>query len=207
MADGRGDTGGIGTTVANRLARTLSASVGTARKPRARLVLLSVTLVYLGTFLWLLEDLVIDRGAGFGIEVLNDPIGLAFQPGPGPYTHEAMAIVDLGVATWFLSPLNLLLAVGISLLVGLNIALSFLAVTQPKSCGVSASAGIVASVPALLAGTACCAPLLLLVLGIQAGGLFLLGFTLLLPAGAVLLLGTLVYLAGQVDPTMFGSVN
>ena len=96
---------------------------------------------------------------------------------------------------------NTAIGLVISLLVGLNLALTYLAVTQPKSCGIEAGTGVLAAVPALFAGSACCGPVLFLVIGIQAGGVLLTAFQWLLPAAALLLLGSLVLVAGRVDPT------
>jgi hypothetical protein len=59
---------------------------------------------------------------------------------------------------------------------------------------------VFASIPGLLAGSTCCAPVLLVVVGIQASGLVLAAFVWLLPVSVALLLGTLVYVAGKIDP-------
>lgn len=98
--------------------------------------------------------------------------------------------------------MNLLLGFGLSVLVGLNLALSYLAVRQPASCGIGAGTGLLASIPALLSGTACCAPVILIVLGIQASALVLSLFVWLLPIGTGALLVSLVYVATRIDPTV-----
>jgi len=158
--------------------------------------------VYLATFLWAMADIAIRTSAGIGVTaVVDDPLSRMFVPGPGPYTHEPIALIELGVATFTFSPLNTALGLFIAGLVGLNLASTYLAITQPASCGIGATSGVFASVPALLAGSTCCAPVVLVALGIQASGILLTAFTWLLPLGVLTLLASQVYLAGQVDLT------
>jgi hypothetical protein len=181
----------------------LTARVGRMvfRGRRTLAVLLSVTVAYLLTFLWMLNDIIIHRDAGWSVFVVDTPLQTMLQPAPGSFLYQPVALLELQVAIWEFSPLNTLLGIGIATLVGLNIAFSVLAITQPKSCGISPGAGILASVPALLAGSTCCAPVILLVLGIQASGILLTAFVWLLPVSISLLVLTLVHLAGKVDST------
>lgn len=188
--------------VRRRLGLTLTVSTGVFRRPKALGVFLAVTAVYLVTFLWAMADIVIRTSADIGVTaVVDDPLSQMFVPGPGPYTHEPVALIELGVATFAFSPLNTALGLFIAALVGLNLASTYLAVTQPAACGLGATSGLFASVPALLAGSTCCAPVILIALGIQAGGILLTAFSWLLPLGVIALLASQVYLAGQVDPT------
>ncbi len=162
-------------------------------------VFAAVTLAYLFVFLWALGDLILQSGAGYSLFVADRPLARALRPAPGAFLFQPVALVEFGVGVWELSPLNTLLGGLIASLVGLNLSVSYLAVTQPKSCGLSASAGVLASVPGLLAGSTCCAPVLLLVVGIQASGIVLTAFVWLLPASLLLLVATLVYVAGRID--------
>lgn len=98
--------------------------------------------------------------------------------------------------------MNALVGLALSGLVGANLALSYLAVVQPRACGIGAGTGVLASVPALLSGTACCAPVILVVLGIQASAALLSLLAWLLPVGVALLLLSLAYLTTKVDPAM-----
>ena len=186
--------------VRRRLARTglVARSVGRRRDSLA--VLLTVTVAYLLVFLLALGDIVVHSEAGVSVFVAENPLSRAFRPAPGAFLFQPVALLELGVALWEFSPLNTLLGLAIAALVGLNLAFSYLAVTQPRSCGLSAGAGLVASVPGLLAGSTCCAPALLVVAGIQASGIVLTAFVWLLPVSLALLVGTLVYVAGMVDP-------
>ena len=88
------------------------------------------------------------------------------------------------------------------MLVGLNLALTYLAWTQPKACGIGeSSSGLLAGLPALLSGTACCGPVLLLVVGIQASGVLITAFQFLLPVAALVLVGSLILVGRQITPS------
>jgi hypothetical protein len=177
-------------------------SRGAVRRRDSRAVLVGVLVVYLGAFLVALRDLTVRGGADIAVTVADAPLSTALEPGTGPFTYRPVVLLELGVAVWEFSPLNTLLGVGLAALVGLNIALSYLAVTQPRACGIGAGAGIAASFPALLAGSTCCAPVIVLVLGIQASSALLTAFVWLLPVSVLLLVGTLLYVSGKIDPTV-----
>jgi hypothetical protein len=186
----------------SRLATTGSLSTGVLRRPDSLLAFLVVTVAYLLTYLVVMNDLTIGLGAGFAVEqVVAEPFSRMFEPGPGQFQYEAVAVLEVGIGIWVFSPLNTAIGLAVSVLVGLNLALSYLAVTQPRSCGLEAGTGVFAAVPALFAGSACCGPVIFLVIGIQASGVLLTAFQWLLPASVLLLLGSLVFIAGKVDPT------
>lgn len=186
----------------NPLTRTVAAVALAFRRPNSAAVFLLATTIYLAGFLVAIGDLALQPGTGFSILFVEDPFARALERAPGPFAYEGIAIVDLGVARYLFSPGNLLLGIGLAILVGLNLALSFLAVTQPKSCGIGAGTGVLASVPALLSGSACCAPIVLIVLGIQASSLLLAVFAWLLPIGVVLLVASLWVIAREIDPAV-----
>jgi len=58
--------------------------------------------------------------------------------------------------------------------------------------------GVLAAVPTLPSGTACCGPVVLLAVGVTAGGALVSLFAWLVPIGAVALLGSLAYVAGKI---------
>ncbi|WP_331235979.1 hypothetical protein [Natronorarus salvus] len=164
-----------------------------------------VALLYLLGFLFAIGDLNVRPEAGLSLFVVDDPLSRMVEPGPGPFAYEGVATIDLLLFRYLLSPVNLAIGLGLSLLVGLNLALSYLAITQPKSCGIGTSTGVLASVPALVSGTACCAPVVFLVFGIQASAALLTVFVWLLPIGVVFLVGSLAYVSTEVDPTALGT--
>lgn len=193
-------------TLPRPIARPLAALEHTGRvllvartRRRALAAFGAATVGYLLAFLYALRDLSLGA-AGTGVIVVDDPLSRMVEPGPGAFTYEPVAFVEFGVGALLFSPINTFLGLGLAVLVGANLALSYLAIAQPASCGVGASTGVLAAVPALLGGSACCAPVVLIVLGIQAGALTASLFGWLLPLGTALLVVTLVYVAGKVDP-------
>jgi hypothetical protein len=187
------------TRARRRLAVTGAVARGVLRRRGSLVVFAAVTGGYLLAFLWLLGDMVVATEVGFSMFVVDDPLARSLRPAPGAFLFRPVALFELGVVVWEFSPLNTLLGAGIATLVGFNLAVSYLAVTQPRSCGLSTGAGLLASIPGLLAGSTCCAPVLLLVIGIQASGLVLAAFAWLLPVSVLLLVSTLVYVAGKID--------
>jgi hypothetical protein len=187
--------------VRKRIGWTWSLVTGLLRRPRTLLLFLAVTVAYLTAFLVVMQDFTFDFSVGFSSLFVAEPLSRMFEPGPGQYQYEAIAVLDLWIGTWVFSPINTAIGLFISVLVGLNLTLSYLAVTQPRSCGIETGTGVLAAVPALLAGSACCGPVIFLVVGIQASGILLTAFQWLLPAAALVLLGSLGFVASRVDPT------
>ena len=181
------------------VAKTRTATALTVRGRDARGVATAVTMAYLLVYLWALGHLAPGLG-GYSLTVVEAPLSKLFQPALGPLTFTPVATVELGPLTYLFS-LNSVIGLGLAALVGLNLGLTYLVWTQPKACGMSrSSTGVIASIPAVLSGTACCGPVVLIVLGIQASGVLLTTFQFLLPISVVLLLGSLVLVARQIDP-------
>lgn len=169
-------------------------------RPASLAILLTTGVGYWITYLWAIQDLAFRRGVNIDIFVVDRPLSRVFEPAPGTYSYEPIALIEFGFGTLLLSPINMLLGLSLAVLVGLNLALTYLAITQPKSCGISAGSGVLAAVPALLAGSACCAPFILIALGITATGSLLATLPILLPIGFLMLLISLVYLVQKIDP-------
>lgn len=181
------------------VARTRQATALTLRRRDALLVFGGVTVGYLLVYLWAIGHLAPGVG-GYELMVVADPLGSFLRPALGPFSFTPVARVTVGPVTYLFS-LNTVLGLGLALLVGLNLALTFLAWTQPKACGIGqSSTGAIASLPALLSGTACCGPVVLIVLGVQASGVLLTAFQYLLPVAALLLVGSLVLVGRQIEP-------
>ncbi|MCL7419684.1 MAG: hypothetical protein M8364_02095 [Methylobacter sp.] len=128
----------------------------------------------------------------------GQPLDLLFKS-RAPFYFEAIAVVEFFFLTYLFSPLNLLLAVTLALLVGLNVTTSYIGFVQPKVCRGRPAAGLLTSLPALLAGSACCGPLLLVLLGIQATAALVAFFSLLVPVSILLLLGAWLLSLRQID--------
>ena len=190
-------------TTTGRVSRSLRHTpivvLDAVRRPTALTVLLVSTFGYLTVFLWAIGDLAFRSSAGRRLFVVDEPATRMFERAPGAFSYEPIAFVEFGIGTYLFSPINVGIGLSIAILVGVNMMVSYLAIRQPKSCGIGAGSGVLASVPALLAGSACCAPVLLIVLGITASGTLLAVLPWLLPLGIVLLLSSLAYLAGKID--------
>jgi len=188
---------GIG-RVGTALARTRDAALLTVRRRDAAAVFLAMTTVYLLAYLRAIGHLSSGLG-GVEVVVVDDALAQLFRQARGPLAFRPVARVSLGPVTYLFS-LNTPIGGAIAALVGLNLALSYLAYTSPAACGIgSRSAGLFAGVPALLSGSACCGPVVLIVLGIQASGVLLSAFQFLLPAAILALLGSLVLVGRQVN--------
>ncbi|WP_255198913.1 hypothetical protein [Halorarius litoreus] len=182
------------------VARTRAATSLTLRRREPRAVFIGVTSGYLLVYLWVIGHLAPGLG-GYGVTVVADPLAKLLRPELGPFMFTSVARVQLGPLT-YLASFNTVVGLGISVLVGLNLALTYLAWTQPKACGIGeSSSGLLAGLPALLSGTACCGPVLLLVVGIQASGVLITAFQFLLPVAALVLVGSLILVGRQITPS------
>ncbi|WP_435363294.1 hypothetical protein [Haloarchaeobius sp. DYHT-AS-18] len=168
-------------------------------------VTLAVTALYLGIYLVAIGDLAIRSGFGVGYIVVSDPVARMFEPTTSRFAWEAIALVNLEVVRLLVSPLNIALGLVLAGLVGINLGVTYLTWRHPKACGIDrggagSSTSVLAAVPALLSGTACCGPVVLIALGVSASGALLTVFEWLLPVGVLLLLASLVYSGGKMDP-------
>lgn len=120
----------------------------------------------------------------------------------GAITFEPVAQLTLPGLTILMSPLNILMGAVLAVRAGLNLAVTWLAFRQPKACRFNRSTGTLASIPALLAGSACCAPAIILILGLQISSLFVTVFQVLIPVSIGLLVVTLVMILRRTDPAL-----
>jgi hypothetical protein len=170
-------------------------------------VFAGVTLAYLLAYLYAVGHLAFGGDSEMSVLVVADPLSRFFQPSLGPLSFEPVALVEFGVGTYLFS-LNTVIGLGIAVLVGANLAVTYLAWRQPKACGLGASeasSGLLAGIPALLSGTACCGPIILIIFGVQASSALLTAFQWLLPAAVALLVGSLLWVGRKVDPALVGS--
>jgi hypothetical protein len=155
---------------------------------------------YLVLFLVALQDI---STGGRGFELLTTDWTRMFERA-GAVTFEAIAQVTLPGLTILLSPLDILIGLVLAVLAGLNLAVTWMAFRQPTACRFNRSTGVLASLPALLAGGACCAPAIVLILGLQVSSLFVSVFQVMIPVSAVLLLVTLALIVHRTDPELLG---
>jgi len=149
---------------------------------------------YLAVYLVAIGDVTL--GGSWGLTVTDPSLALnrrAFA------SFEPVAAVSSPYVTALVSPVNIAVGAVLSALVGANLAFSYYTWRNPDSCGTTNASGLLSSVPALLAGTACCAPVVLLVLGIQASAALLAFFRFALPLSVLLLLVSLAYVVAEAD--------
>ncbi|QFU84734.1 hypothetical protein [Natronorubrum aibiense] len=181
-----------------RFEETVAAIGLVVRRSDSLAITAVIVISYLTVFLWVIGDLAFRPDVTANLIVVDDPLNRMFLR-TGPASFEAVALLDTGVVRLLLSPINVALGLLVASLVGINLGLTYLATVQPAACGIGAGSGLLASVPALLSGTVCCGPVVLIALGIQASGLLLTMFAWLLPLGIGLLLVSLIYVAGTID--------
>lgn len=155
--------------------------------PSYRRLTIGLSVAYLILFLLALQDLSL---GGQEVKVATTDWHRMFHR-TGTVTFEPILQLTLPGLTLLVSPLNVLIGAFLSILAGLNLTITYIAYHQPRACNFNRSTGILASIPALLAGGACCAPAIILILGLQVSSLFITVFQVLLPAAAILLLVTL----------------
>ncbi|MGM0606618.1 MAG: hypothetical protein ACQETB_13230 [Halobacteriota archaeon] len=192
----------------DRIVRPFANATGavraTLREPTSKLGFAGVTAVYLIVYLYAIGHLgwAITFGA-VGIDTVDEPMTRLFEA-TGPYQYEPIALVELYAIELLVSPVNIALGCAIALLVAANATLAYAAWRAPAACGIEspsrASVGIAAGVPALLSGTVCCGPAIVLVVGVQATAGLLGLFAWLMPVAVVSLLASVAYVGYLVDP-------
>jgi hypothetical protein len=186
------------------VSNTAAAVRGTLVRRDARAVLTGVWTLYLGLYLYVLGHLRFTGGGGFEYVSVADPLSRMFQP-TGTLAFEPVVGVVVGPLELLVAPVNLLIGGVLALLVGANLAVSYLAWRHPAACDVGSggrASGLLAGLPALLSGTACCGPVVLVAVGVQASGIVLASFDALVPAAALLLVASLLYVGRNVDPSV-----
>ena len=156
-------------------------------EPKNLVLAWSIAAAYLILFLVVVADLTIDGVwrpvSGFGT---SDWLNLVLRQ-RAPFQFEAVAVLEAPWLVWLVSPINIGIGLTLGLVTGLQIALVRIAKDCAVACGLSPATGILAGLPGLLAGSACCAPLLFVLLGVQVTASLVTLMGLLIPAAFVLL--------------------
>jgi len=167
---------------------------------RYRRFAIGVAVGYLVLFLLALGDI---SAGGHGFDVLTTDWTRMFER-TGALTFEPIVQLTVPGATVLLSPINVAIGLLLAVLAALNLTVTYLAFRQPRACRFNRSTGIMASLPALLAGSACCAPTIVLILGLQVSSLFITVFQVLIPVSVALLLVTLALILRRTEPDVIG---
>lgn len=159
----------------------------------SQLVLWGIGAGYLLLFQLALGDLAVDGTVRpLSLTVADRWQDLVLRP-KNAFQFEAVARLELPFVVWLLSPVNIAVGLALGLLVGLQIALVRITRHCAVRCGVSSLPAVLAAFPGLLAGGACCAPVLLVLLGITATASLISVLQLLLPIAFALLLAGALY--------------
>jgi hypothetical protein len=167
--------------MADMLRRTLT-------DPASQAIAWAVAVVYVLLFQIAVADLTIDgtvRPAS--IFVVESWQGLVLRT-RAPFQFEAVAVLEAPFLVWLVSPVNIAIGLALGLLTGVQISLVRIARRCAVSCGLRPAAGVLAAVPGLLAGSACCAPILFVLLGVQVTASLITLMGLLVPAAFLFLL-------------------
>ena len=147
-----------------------------------------IALVYLAVFQLAVGDLTIDGASRpTSMFVVANWESLLVRERV-PFQFEAVAVLEAPFLVWLVSPMNIAIGMVLGLLTGTQVALVRVARRCAAACGVSPATGVLAGLPGLLAGSACCAPLLFVLLGIQVTASLVMLMGLLIPAAFVFLL-------------------
>ncbi len=155
-------------------------------------------LVYATVYLYAVGDLDFGAWKPVAWQVAADPWPLMFQA-RGPWYFETVARLQTGWASLLVAPVNIAIAVVLGALVAVNAGLAWHMVRTPRACATGGpTTGVLAAVPALLAGSACCGPALLLALSIPATATLIGVFGMMVPLAFVMLVGALVFNARRI---------
>ncbi|MBI2012026.1 hypothetical protein HYS91_04620 [Candidatus Daviesbacteria bacterium] len=117
-----------------------------------------------------------------------------------PFLFEAIGAIYIGPnIKLFLSIPNLILASVLGFLVGSNFALSYY---NFKRLGLSGGKGAVAllgTIPAIVSGSVCCVPTLILVLGLQLTATLATAWSFFIPLSIILLILSLVWSVKRIE--------
>jgi len=154
----------------------------------SRVIAAGIGAAYLLLYLVMLRDLSFGGQYGWGVRAAHDWLGLMVQA-RGLFQFEGIAMVEAGVVNLIISPLNILIGAVLGALVAVNVHGVIELRRAPPACGIGGTTrtGVLASLPALLAGGACCAPALLLLVGIPSLGALAGLFGWLIPLSMALL--------------------
>ncbi len=181
------------------LAQTQTAIRGALSRRDGQLSFVSVTVLYLLTYLWAIRHLTLSGTGGVDMFVVDEPGRMALRQ-QSTFLFETVAVVEFGPIVYLFGPINVLLGLGLAMLVGTTLAVSIVSWRSPSSCRLGAGAGASAGLPGLVSGFACCGPQLLVVIGLQASAGLIAALQWMVPLAVVSLVGTLLWVGSKVEP-------
>ncbi|MFU8833157.1 MAG: hypothetical protein ACNA7J_13530 [Wenzhouxiangella sp.] len=161
-----------------------------------------VGLAYGLFYLYAIGDMTLYGPPAWGA-FLTDPTLERIFSARSTLMFEAIAVIELGWLVWLVSPLNILIAGLLAGLLAANIHGVLYIRANPATCRVRSSNSLAGAFPALFAGGACCAPSLILLLGIPGLGAVSAFFGWLVPISIVALGLSRVWQHHHGAPPMF----
>ena len=119
-----------------------------------------------------------------------------------PFNWEPIGFLSIGFITFFLAIPNIVFGILTAVLVGANISVSAYTYSARKTCKINPSQSVLAAVPALLTGVACCGPTFLLSLGIASATVtvaFVSVLPFLFPIALIGLVGALFWAGWRIN--------
>ena len=172
---------------------------------RGAVVVAAAAAAYAVLYLWLARALVVDPTAHFSrfVSIPSAQVAPGFGPRYLTDVFNPAFVVYLGDAVALAVPVPVLAAaLVLGLLVGANMALAVEAIaTRPPGCGIARPWWAIGALPGFLAGFACCAPALLLVVGAGFASSLVAVAPFAAPASAAALVGGLVWNTRRLDPS------
>lgn len=156
-------------------------------------------LVFITLYLFATQQMVVTAEVEGSVQVADNPWSTMLDQTSFIQFEPILRLNGVYLA-YFFNPFDTMIALVLAGLTGVNLAISYAAIKQPRACSVSQTRNVLTTLPALLAGSACCAPTLLLILGIQASTALLTVFSYLIPGAIVLLILNIVWAARNVEP-------
>ncbi len=145
-----------------------------------------VGLAYGLFYLYAIGDMTLYGPPAWGA-FLTDPTLERIFSARSTMMFEAIAVIELGWLVWLVSPLNVLIAGLLAGLLAANIHGVLYIRANPATCRVRSGNSLAGAFPALFAGGACCAPSLILLLGIPGLGAISAFFGWLVPISIIAL--------------------
>jgi hypothetical protein len=108
-----------------------------------------------------------------------------------PFSYEPIGVLTLGPIGFYLAVPNIVIALLLGTLVGLNAAVSYHSFNALPLRGAREVVSLLGTIPALMGGAACCVPTLVLIVGLQMSATVIAIWPLFVPASAALLLAAL----------------
>ncbi len=137
----------------------------TLRPKSSKRIIALVSVGYIIFYFWATNILVFRSSTDVFLRISENWSELLFRE-RAPFNWEPVGILSLGPVQLFLAVPNILFGIMVSLLIGINLAISYYTYKYRTLCRINPSQSMALSVPSLLTGIACCGPSILLSLGI-----------------------------------------